>query len=99
MVGLHRGTDRNGGFGPFFFGRGDAETGGGVTILALSQLGIPVSTTHTITGAIFGVGAVRRLTAVRWSVGQSIVIAWVLTLPASAALSAALYYVLRLFVA
>jgi len=76
-----------------------AETGGGVTILALWQLGIPVSTTHTITGAIFGVGAVRRLTAVRWSVGQSIVIAWVLTLPASAALSAALYYVLRLFVA
>jgi PiT family inorganic phosphate transporter len=75
-----------------------AETGGGVTILALSQLGIPVSTTHTITGAIFGVGAARRLKAVRWSVGQAIVMAWVLTLPASAALAAGLYYVMLRFV-
>jgi len=75
-----------------------AETGGGVTILALSACGIPVSTTHTITGAIFGAGAVQRLTAVRWSVGSEIVVAWVLTLPASGLLAAAVYYVLRWFV-
>ncbi len=71
-----------------------AETGGGVTILALSHFGIPVSTTHTITGAIFGVGAVRRMSAVRWGVGYEIVMAWVLTLPASAALAAAIYWVM-----
>ena len=73
-----------------------AETGGGVTILALSHFGIPVSTTHTITGAIFGVGAVRRFSAVRWGVGYAIVTAWVLTLPASAALSAVAYLVISL---
>jgi PiT family inorganic phosphate transporter len=75
-----------------------AETGGGVTILALSQFGIPVSTTHTITGAIFGVGMVRRLTAVRWSVGREIAMAWFLTLPASAALSAGLYTLIRFLI-
>jgi PiT family inorganic phosphate transporter len=69
-----------------------AETGGGVTILALSHFGIPVSTTHTITGAIFGVGAVRRFSAVRWGVGYEIVVAWVLTLPAAAALAAGIYW-------
>jgi len=68
-----------------------AETGGGVTILAVSHFGIPVSTTHTITGAIFGVGAIRRPTAVRWAVGTEIVTAWVLTLPMSAAIAAGLY--------
>lgn len=73
-----------------------AETGGGATILALSQLGIPVSTTHTITGAIFGVGAVRRVKAVRWSIGTEIVLAWVLTLPAAGALAAGLFYVMSL---
>lgn len=71
-----------------------AETGGGVTIVALSMAGIPVSTTHTITGAIFGVGALRRLSAVRWSVGTEIVVAWVLTLPAAGLLSAGLYALL-----
>lgn len=70
-----------------------AETGGGVTILALSKLGIPVSTTHTITGAIFGVGVTQRLSGVRWSVGRQIMSAWVLTLPASAAMAALVYYV------
>lgn len=60
-----------------------AETGGGSTIIALSAFGIPVSTTHTITGAIFGVGVMHRLTAVRWAVGYDIAVAWVLTLPAA----------------
>jgi PiT family inorganic phosphate transporter len=71
-----------------------AETGGGVTILALSHFGIPVSTTHTITGSIFGVGAVRRFSAVRWGVGYDIAAAWVLTLPVSGAIAAAFYAVL-----
>jgi PiT family inorganic phosphate transporter len=65
-----------------------AETGGGVTILAISKLGIPVSTTHTITGAIVGVGATKGNRAVRWGVAGRIVWAWVLTIPASAAVAA-----------
>lgn len=73
-----------------------AETGGGVTILALSHFGIPVSTTHTITGAIFGVGVLQRLRAVRWGVGREIVHAWILTLPASAVLAAIIFYLLSL---
>ncbi|MBN1511952.1 MAG: inorganic phosphate transporter [Phycisphaerae bacterium] len=68
-----------------------AETGGGATILAMSVLGIPVSTTHTITGAIFGVGMTRRLGTVRWSVGMEIMTAWVLTLPCAAAMAAVVY--------
>jgi PiT family inorganic phosphate transporter len=68
-----------------------AETGGGVTILALAHYGIPVSTTHTITGAIVGVGATRGTRAVRWGVAGRILWAWVLTIPA-AALVAALFY-------
>jgi PiT family inorganic phosphate transporter len=68
-----------------------AETGGGVTILAISQLGIPVSTTHTITGAIVGVGATKGTRAVRWGVAGRIVWAWVLTIPAAAAVAAAVY--------
>ncbi len=75
-----------------------AEAGGGVTILALSHFGIPVSTTHTITGSIFGVGAMRRRTAVRWAIGYQIATAWVLTLPASAAVAAGLYWLIRLVV-
>jgi PiT family inorganic phosphate transporter len=71
-----------------------AETGGGATILALSHFGIPVSTTHTITGAIFGVGVTHRWTAVRWAVGHRIVAAWVLTLPVSGAMAALLYLVI-----
>ena len=68
-----------------------AETGGGVTILAISQFGIPVSTTHTITGAIVGVGATRGTRAVRWGVAGRIVWAWVLTIPAAGTVSASVY--------
>ena len=70
-----------------------AETGGGVTILALAELGIPVSTTHTITGAIVGVGATRGNRAVRWGVAGRIIWAWVFTIPASAAVAAVVYLV------
>ena len=68
-----------------------AETGGAITLFLATIGGIPVSTTHTITGAIVGVGAARRPSAVRWNVASSIVVAWVVTLPA-AALMAALFY-------
>jgi PiT family inorganic phosphate transporter len=68
-----------------------AETGGALTLFGATWLGIPVSTTHTITGAIIGVGAARRLSAVRWSVANSIVIAWVVTIPASAVIAALSY--------
>ena len=61
-----------------------AETGGAITLFAATGLGVPVSTTHTITGAIVGVGAARRVSAVRWNVASSIVVAWLVTLPASA---------------
>ena len=72
-----------------------AETGGGVTILAISRLGIPVSTTHTITGAIVGVGATRGTRAVRWGVAGRIVWAWILTIPAAASVAAAVFVALR----
>jgi PiT family inorganic phosphate transporter len=74
-----------------------AETGGAITVFLATYLGIPVSTTHTITGAIVGVGASRRLSAVRWNVASSIVVAWVVTLPATAIVSALLYAGVRLF--
>ncbi len=70
-----------------------AETGGALTLFGATWLGIPVSTTHTITGAIVGVGSARRISAVRWNVANSIVVAWVITIPA-AALVAALFYAL-----
>ena len=70
-----------------------AETGGAITLFLATALGVPVSTTHTITGAIVGVGAARRASAVRWNVAQSIVVAWVLTLPAAAAIAAIVYEV------
>jgi PiT family inorganic phosphate transporter len=69
-----------------------AETGGAMTLFLATALGVPVSTTHTITGAIVGVGAARRVSAVRWDVAQGIVVAWVLTLPAAAAVGAAVYW-------
>jgi len=72
-----------------------AETGGGVTILAISRLGIPVSTTHTITGAIVGVGATKGNRAVRWGVAGRIVWAWVLTIPAAAGVAALVFVVAR----
>jgi PiT family inorganic phosphate transporter len=70
-----------------------AETGGALTLFLASTLGIPVSTTHTITGAIVGVGSVRRASAVRWGVAGNIVWAWVLTIPASALIAGAFYFV------
>jgi len=73
-----------------------AETSGAITLFMASWLGIPVSTTHTITGAIIGVGATRRLSAIRWGVAGRIVWAWVLTIPCSAAVSAAAYLLIRL---
>ncbi|MFC5757655.1 inorganic phosphate transporter [Rhizobium sp. GCM10022189] len=74
-----------------------AETGGALTLFAATWLGIPVSTTHTITGAIIGVGAARRLSAVRWGVAGNIVVAWVVTMPAAAAIAAACYGIAGLF--
>ena len=68
-----------------------AETGGAITLFAATWLGIPVSTTHTITGSIVGVGAARKVSAVRWNVASNIVVAWVVTLPA-AGLIATLFY-------
>lgn len=73
-----------------------AETGGATTLFAATWLGVPVSTTHTITGAIIGVGAARRVSAVRWGIAGNIVIAWIVTLPATAAISALTYLVTRL---
>ena len=74
-----------------------AETGGALTLFGATWLGIPVSTTHTITGSIIGVGAARRLSAVRWSVANNIVIAWIITIPATAAISALTYWVVGFF--
>ncbi len=74
-----------------------AETAGAITLFLASSLGIPVSTTHTITGAIVGVGATRRLSAVRWGVAQRIVWAWVLTIPMSALFGAITYWAVRMF--
>ena len=68
-----------------------AETGAAVAIYTATALGVGISTTHTITGAIVGVGATRRLSAVRWGVAGQIVWAWILTIPASAAIGAASY--------
>ena len=74
-----------------------AETGGAITLFLATSLGVPVSTTHTITGAIVGVGAARRVSAVRWNVASSIVVAWIVTLPASASIAAAFYALALLF--
>jgi PiT family inorganic phosphate transporter len=74
------------------FGGFSAETAGALTLLGTAHFGIPVSTTHTITGAIVGVGASRRLTAVRWGVTQHILWAWVLTIPGAALIGAGLYH-------
>ena len=70
-----------------------AETGGAITLFLATWLGIPVSTTHTITGAIIGVGAARRTTAVRWGVARSIVVAWIVTMPMAALVAAGAYAV------
>jgi PiT family inorganic phosphate transporter len=73
-----------------------AETGGAITLFGATWLGIPVSTTHTITGAIVGVGTARRVSSVRWSVANNIVIAWIITIPATAFIGA-LFYALSNF--
>jgi PiT family inorganic phosphate transporter len=69
-----------------------AEAGGAATLFAATAFGIPVSTTHTITGSIIGVGAARRMSSVRWSVAKNIVVAWIITIPASAAIAATFYW-------
>ncbi|HEY1559972.1 MAG TPA: anion permease [Caulobacteraceae bacterium] len=68
-----------------------AETGGAISLFTATYLGVPVSTTHTITGAVIGVGSVRRTSAVRWGVARSIVIAWVITMPMAGLIGAAVY--------
>jgi PiT family inorganic phosphate transporter len=75
-----------------------AETGGAATLFMATYLGIPVSTTHTITGAIVGVGAARRVSAVRWNVASSIVVAWIFTIPASALVASITYFAVSFFV-
>ena len=76
-----------------------AETAGALSILLATKLGVPVSTTHTITGAIVGVGSTNRLSAVRWGIAGRIVWAWILTIPAAAVMAALCYYVLRVAIA
>jgi inorganic phosphate transporter, PiT family len=74
-----------------------AETGGAITLFMATGLGIPVSTTHTITGAIIGVGAAKKVSGVRWGVANGIVMAWVITIPCAAAISALCFYATLLF--
>jgi PiT family inorganic phosphate transporter len=74
-----------------------AETGGSIMLFSATWLGIPVSTTHTITGCIMGVGAARRFSAVRWGVAGNIVFAWIVTLPAAGLMAAACYGLTRIF--
>lgn len=74
-----------------------AETAGALTLFLSEKLGIPVSTTHTITGSIIGVGATRRLSAVRWGVTINLLWAWVLTIPVSALLAAVVYFIVNFF--
>jgi PiT family inorganic phosphate transporter len=70
-----------------------AETGGAITLFMATAMGVPVSTTHTITGAIVGVGSTRRASAVRWGVAGNIVWAWIFTIPASAFVAAVSYWI------
>ena len=74
-----------------------AETGGGAILTSMAWLGIPVSTTHAISGAIMGAGSMKRLSAVRWGLGRRIVYAWIITIPASAGLAAASLLIIRIF--
>jgi PiT family inorganic phosphate transporter len=76
-----------------------AETAGAISLFTATNLGVPVSTTHTITGAIIGVGSIRRLSAVRWGVAGKIVWAWVLTIPMSAFIAAITYYIVAFTIA
>jgi inorganic phosphate transporter, PiT family len=74
-----------------------ASAGGAIMLFAATFLGIPVSTTHTVTGAIVGVGAARKVSAVRWNVASNIVMAWIITLPASALMAALCYLLSKAF--
>jgi PiT family inorganic phosphate transporter len=74
-----------------------AETAGAITLFATSAAGIPVSTTHTITGAIVGVGSARRISAVRWNVATRVVWAWVMTIPAAGVMAAVVYWLVSVF--
>jgi PiT family inorganic phosphate transporter len=74
-----------------------AETGGAITLFMATEFGIPVSTTHTITGAIMGVGAARKVSAVRWNVANGIILAWIITIPASGLIAALAYACVGLF--
>ena len=76
-----------------------AETAGAISLFTATNLGIPVSTTHTITGAIIGVGSIKRLSAVRWGIAGRIVWAWVLTIPASAFIAAVTYWIVAMTIA
>jgi PiT family inorganic phosphate transporter len=72
-----------------------AETAGAYTLFFTGQMGIPVSTTHTITGSIIGVGATKRLSAVRWGVTVNLLWAWIMTIPVSGLLAAGIYYIVQ----
>jgi PiT family inorganic phosphate transporter len=74
-----------------------AETGGSIMLFVATELGIPVSTTHTITGSIIGVGAAKKVSAVRWSVAREIITAWIITIPAAASIAALFYLLSGLF--
>jgi PiT family inorganic phosphate transporter len=76
-----------------------AETAGAISLFTATHLGIPVSTTHTITGAIIGVGSIRRLSAVRWGIAGRIIWAWILTIPAAAGIAAVVYWAVALTIA
>jgi PiT family inorganic phosphate transporter len=75
-----------------------AETGGALTLFMATSLGIPVSTTHTITGSIMGVGAVTKLSAVRWGIAKRIVFAWVITIPAAGIMAMMTAWITRYFI-
>jgi PiT family inorganic phosphate transporter len=74
-----------------------ASAGGTIMVFTASLLGIPVSTTHTITGCVIGAGVARRASAVRWGVAGDVVVAWIVTIPASAAVGALFYLITTLF--
>jgi PiT family inorganic phosphate transporter len=74
-----------------------ASTGGSVMLFGASWFGIPVSTTHTITGAVIGAGVAKRASAVRWGVARNVVMAWVITIPCSAAVAALFFWLTTLF--
>ena len=74
-----------------------ASAGGAIMLFVATFLGIPVSTTHTVTGSIIGVGAARKVSAVRWNIASNIVVAWIITLPASALMAALCYLLSTLF--